>query len=268
MRVVKDRKKYEGAKLFNTEHALLLNNLTTPLERYFGFRLFTYRRVYDDGTFFQICSNAQWIDCCFDKELWISQKMQDRSRNLSCYESKQYLWIHDMTDPLYYNLHSYNIWNGVSYYKRYPNYTELIAYASNRENNLVMDYYISESNILQKFNFFFKEKTKKILDKAADFTFSINSPVPFLQNSLGAEKNNVLREFLPKRYYITDNECGYLTQKEMDIVELCLRGKTTKEIAINLAVSPRTVETHIEQIKDKFNLVSKNDLTGFFRKTL
>lgn len=54
--------------------------------------------------------------------------------------------------------------------------------------------------------------------------------------------------------------CTDLTPREMDIARLLVRGKTAKEIAMVLYISPRTVEHYIENIKSKFNVVTKSEL--------
>lgn len=42
-----------------------------------------------------------------------------------------------------------------------------------------------------------------------------------------------------------------LTERELEVIQLFVRGKTAKEIAILLQISNRTVETHIKNIKVK-----------------
>lgn len=51
-----------------------------------------------------------------------------------------------------------------------------------------------------------------------------------------------------------------LTNKEDIISTYLLRGKTAKEIALLMSLSPRTVEHHIERIKIKFNVRTRSQL--------
>lgn len=51
-----------------------------------------------------------------------------------------------------------------------------------------------------------------------------------------------------------------LTRRETECVKLCVRGKTAKEIGLLLGLSSRTVECYLENIKNKLNVTSKNDL--------
>lgn len=66
--------------------------------------------------------------------------------------------------------------------------------------------------------------------------------------------------FLPGKQV---NGC-YLTIRESEIVELLVKGKTVKEIAMLLKLSPRTVEHYIENIKYKVGVNTKSDLIESF----
>lgn len=54
-----------------------------------------------------------------------------------------------------------------------------------------------------------------------------------------------------------------LTQTEMKVLRLIAQGKTTKEIAETLFVSPRTIESHRTNITGKLNLHGTNALLRF-----
>jgi DNA-binding NarL/FixJ family response regulator len=50
---------------------------------------------------------------------------------------------------------------------------------------------------------------------------------------------------------------GMLTPRELDVVQLVAEGLTARQIASRLNVSPRTVETHIAKLYDKFGVRSR-----------
>lgn len=54
-----------------------------------------------------------------------------------------------------------------------------------------------------------------------------------------------------------------LTGREREVLQLLAEGKSRKEIADMLYLSPRTVETHRRQIMDKLNLRTNAELTKF-----
>lgn len=60
--------------------------------------------------------------------------------------------------------------------------------------------------------------------------------------------------------YANYNETLKLTQRETECLFLLIRAKSAKEIAQFLEISPRTVETYIEQIKDKMGVSTRAEM--------
>jgi len=52
-----------------------------------------------------------------------------------------------------------------------------------------------------------------------------------------------------------------LTDREMEVFEMIGQGLTSKQIATRLGLSPKTVDTYRERLKEKFDLKSANELT-------
>lgn len=67
------------------------------------------------------------------------------------------------------------------------------------------------------------------------------------------------------RHLSRTSSTGYagLTVREREVLQLLAEGKSRKEIAELLYISPRTVETHRRQIMDKLNLRTNAELTKF-----
>ena len=64
------------------------------------------------------------------------------------------------------------------------------------------------------------------------------------------------------KYLITEKEI--LTNRELDCLIMLSKGKTAKETARELNISPRTVETHLENIKIKFDARNKTEMLAIF----
>ena len=65
-------------------------------------------------------------------------------------------------------------------------------------------------------------------------------------------RSDFLSATLVKRYYVlNESDDLYLTQKESEVSSLFIKGFTAKQIAIQLGLSPRTVEGYLAQIKTK-----------------
>lgn len=57
--------------------------------------------------------------------------------------------------------------------------------------------------------------------------------------------------------------CGNLSPREREVLQLVAEGKNTKEIALSLHISPKTVETHRRQVMAKLKVYSVAELTQY-----
>ncbi len=57
--------------------------------------------------------------------------------------------------------------------------------------------------------------------------------------------------------------CGSLSPREREVLQLLSEGKNTKEIALSLHISPKTIETHRRQIMGKLKIYSVAELTRY-----
>ncbi len=57
-----------------------------------------------------------------------------------------------------------------------------------------------------------------------------------------------------------DPDVEQLTPRERDVLRLIARGYAYKQIALNLGISPRTVESHVSAVLRKLQLSSRHEL--------
>jgi RNA polymerase sigma factor (sigma-70 family) len=58
-----------------------------------------------------------------------------------------------------------------------------------------------------------------------------------------------------------DPELDQLTAREQEVLRLIARGYSYKEIARELTISPKTVETHVSAVLRKLQLSNRHELT-------
>lgn len=74
-------------------------------------------------------------------------------------------------------------------------------------------------------------------------------------------KNKSLLDYAPKAYKPSSYAPEFkLTRRESECLFLLIRGKSAKEIALFFEISHRTVEAHIENIKQKMNVATRSEL--------
>jgi DNA-binding NarL/FixJ family response regulator len=83
---------------------------------------------------------------------------------------------------------------------------------------------------------------------------------PFFTSSLAV---SMARSFVDGRSGVTMSDELRLTQRELEVVQLLASGRSNKEAAADLGVSPRTVESHRSRIMRRLNFRSFSDLVRF-----
>jgi DNA-binding NarL/FixJ family response regulator len=83
---------------------------------------------------------------------------------------------------------------------------------------------------------------------------------PFFTSSLAV---SMARNFVDGRNVVAPGEELRLTQREVEVIQLLASGKSNKEAAADLGVSPRTVESHRSRIMKRLNFRSFSDLVRF-----
>ena len=73
----------------------------------------------------------------------------------------------------------------------------------------------------------------------------------------------LLRSFTGNRANADAQPLERLSDRELQVFRLIGQGRSVKDIADELFLSPKTVETHKEHIKQKLNLDSSNDLLRY-----
>lgn len=131
--------------------------------------------------------------------------------------------------------------------------------------------YIKNPHIFTHFIFYFHEKCESIINTMARQENRILRVSRELQKpeqgliTNGASLDNSFSELLNKmpisKYkFVIKNKEIFLTTREAQCLSLWMRSKTTKFIANYLDLSCRTVETHLEKIKNKLGCDTKGQI--------
>lgn len=75
--------------------------------------------------------------------------------------------------------------------------------------------------------------------------------------------SQVIRDYVRRINSGRESEEHFLTPREREVIQLLAEGRTTKEVASNLQISVKTVETHRMQIMAKLDVHSIAQLTKF-----
>jgi len=247
-----------------------------PLFSLFNISFFRYLRVFPDGRRIHLCTNPNWTDHFYNHGFynvaWCDAKNLINPRNT------QALW--DEMAVRYDNIvgvdarNHFNIHHGVSMVCPGVGYYEVFDFAASKEHAEVNEAYLNNLDIFEHFFFYFRDKANALIMEQQNNTIK---PLDLMerwkteQNSNNS-KNKKFLDFLEetaiKRYYIGSyGGDTYLTRKEVQCIYWASLGKNSEEIGIIMGCSKKTIEAHVDNIKNKLDCTKMTKIIEIATKT-
>ena len=156
------------------------------------------------------------------------------------------------------------MWHGMNFYKRQKNFLELWTFSTSCENDKIHSLYLNTLPCFEEFIRYFSLKARSLVDV---YDPSKLAKIELNQNNNGLQGTELcdlatITQKIKAPEVLLEGSQGIvgLTARENDCVKLLILGKSLKEIASCLGLSPRTVEFHVNQIKKKTGCYSKSKL--------
>lgn len=236
---------------------------------------FGYMRVFKNNNYYTIVENLQ---CLLEFIKNIKQSSVFCERNItSCFdESYNFtLWPKEPKCTAMSIYYKYEIWNGVTITKKNNQYIELYWFTP-QKIDVTRDHYkffIRNKKLLMEFIKYFDNLKRNLYIPENEFDQNLFT---FEQgfDSYIPESNYIKKEWLKVNKAINllnleSNHIDYnekklilslLSPRESEIFAILSCGYTAKAIAIKLDLSVNTVRHHIEHIKSKLGIHSKDEL--------
>lgn len=222
-----------------------IESIVMPVLRQHGITFFNFYKEFYDGSVIRLSNNSQWAEHYFKKGylkktnkipvLYLQNKLEF------------FIWhTNDWPEMLIDAASNFGIGNGISIIRYQPEGIEYFGFATDIANHLIVNcFYLQNLEWLNQFCDFFKEQARDLIAK-------------FERDKI------ILSEYIEKKPFVAPQiittKTSVLTNRQIACSRLLLQGLTVKEIAAKLFLSPRTVETHLNTIKDKLDCRNKTEL--------
>lgn len=255
-------------KHFSLSSSQDIKHLFDPVLNSIGITYFNYIKIYNEDCSRELLTNnAGWIDHFYKNSLYNSVGAIDVEHLMP---KGYFLWSElNEKDPIYIQGREYfNIDNGISFVIKRSDVTYLYIFAATREKHDINNFYVANIDLLQRFIHYFNDQARSLIQEASQHRIYLPS-----QQTVNHERvNNIVlseqirEQFLEQtqvnRYFLlNESDSLYLTKKQADCARLFARGATSKNIAKDMSLSPRTVEGYIQEIKNKLQETLGKNLT-------
>jgi DNA-binding CsgD family transcriptional regulator len=165
-------------------------------------------------------------------------------------------------------LYKYNIYNAVGLFFNRGNYIEHCGFSNNSSEIDLTTFFINNIHVLNNFLVYFKERAKYLI-RDMHMNNIYFSPIiyPDYSNNLiteGAKEAFAKQVLLKNVPIVLNGNTIYLTKREFECINYFASGKTMKDIANQMGLSVRTIETHLNNAKYKLGIHYKSQLSDIF----
>lgn len=241
-----------------------IKDICKPLFQHFGFISFMYQKNFDDGSEIRLGTHADWLVHFFEQEYFQHSVFEGKP---SQYKAGQII-LNNV--PTHGNILSaardFHIDHAFTLVRPQTDGCEFYFLGSESSNQKSVQLALDNIPLLNRFLLYFKEKSNDIIEKAAQNKIFLPQKYKNLQTmevhierlSMQLDKTQFINDIHIKHYPLSNGQA--LSRREFQVAEQLVQGFSAKEIANKLFVSPRTVESHIDNLRLKFNCNSRSEL--------
>lgn len=270
---------FNSALQYNHQNSQKIKDICEPLNKIFNISHFGYIRHFDDGSYLIVSNSPGYLEsvACYDYS-FSSTYFKSMPKQFSKYETHKIIWPQGVGDELIEKLQAQNIHNCFNINKENNGNLEVYFFGANKHYPLITDLYQHNFYILEEFIDYF-HKVGQDLCNSSDITKQAISPYlrkyyPQIANIFELSTpweqdfihfNSVLHTKIQEEIYSITKR-NFLSLREFQCLSSLSIGKTAKEIALTLNISPRTVETYIDKIRFKIKCNNKKEIIQYFKE--
>lgn len=236
-----------------------------PLRKYFKINDFNYERIYSDNSKIKLTSRPEWIKYYYQHKFYLLGEYEVPFTE----QQTGYKLTLSMRGTEIFSAarEHFNIDYGIVFAEKHNDeYYELFWFGTECGNQSVLNFYLSNIDLLQRFNLYFKEKMTSLITKAEREKIPLLQKVPEgttreTQSTLHKMRKEFLRAIRIEAYPVENGSIhASLTEREFECAICLLEGRTAKDTGEYLGISSRTVESHLLNIKIKLACETRQDL--------
>jgi DNA-binding CsgD family transcriptional regulator len=243
-----------------------LNALCAPLFTALGVTDFFYQSVDSNDNLSGIGTHIELLDQYFESELYKDNPLFNQYPNLKSGGFFPITFKHKtFQNTLNFFETKFQISLAIAVLKKEGNRIhQYHFYCPIKKSSEFINLIINEYSTIQKFIHYFDDSTLKLREELYKNPDDVKSfglkPSSFTLPlaDFGVEQKI---EFLKKiQFILSEDRIPKFSKREQDCIKLTLQGQTMLEMAKTLGLSPRTIESYLNNLKMKLNCYTKSEL--------
>jgi DNA-binding CsgD family transcriptional regulator len=259
---------------YNHQQRDILYKICKPLFDHLPISHFFYGRYYIDGRYFMLGDHNKAIELYYHHNLSHPDQIFLEDFATVPYQGMhKFIWPSDsqyLPQSLEL-LNEMNIGNGLNITINKGDFLETFIFATHPENTQIQNLYLNSFHLLQRFIDFFEERGSSLitLEGIKNLPYSTLYESKLNKNELDYSEQRKTEKFidqtkLSKHHISVQGSELKLSNREFDCLAYLSKGKSVKETASLLNLSPYTVTSYLEHIKLKLGVFSKSKMIDIF----
>jgi len=267
-------KDYSDLLAYNIQQQEVFSNICKPLFEHLPISHFFYGRYYLNGRYFVLGNRPKFLKFYFDhnltkpNEIFLEDFVYIPSQGVH-----KYLWPLESTvlSSTMNVLKEMGIRNGLNVTINRGDFFETFIFSSSVGIQQAHNLYLNSFDLLQRFMTYFHQQARTLVtgEEIKSFPYSAlyenKMREASLENSQKTSRMKLIEQTILSQHpiMILGKEFSIST-REFDCMTHLSKGKSIKEIASILELSPHTITSHIGNIKIKLGVISKSKLIDYF----
>lgn len=250
-----------------------LVNLGKPLFDNLGVKAYGYAKFFQDGSYIDLFSDIRWQNHYFEY-FNCTALIQNDLEVLKSQNTGYVLWGNsdiEKKDPIVAASYAFNLWHGLRIYERHTDGIECWHFAAHTDNYQIVNLYVNSLDLFKHFILYFRDKTSSFINTSqAGVLARLGESIGEVTNmsNFAQYKQDFLNNTNISHYHLKNGDHKIaLSKREAQCLNYLQQHKTIKEIAKFMELSPRTVESYLNNVKMKAGCSSINVLLDTFRKS-
>lgn len=235
-----------------------VSEICAPLKK-LNIDYFVFVRIYITGERICLTNAKKWQLHYCKSSYYLKDKFALLPEN---YVSNYYTWNLFSDSNIYIDAKkNFDIEYLLTLVDKQCNYCDIFHFGKDKYAISSYEFCLNNLDLFHVFKEYFKEKAAGLIRSSDTFIFPelyIANPSTNIKTNKNFECKDIKLKFIEytkiKRYYLGEKFKNiYLTTKEVECLRWLLIGKSTLEVGIILSMPKRTVEAHVNNIKNKLN---------------
>jgi|GEM_PF-4932961 len=143
-----------------------VNEICKDLFDYSGINTFLYARVYDDHTTYGVTNRSDWHMHHFQQEYMAAPPVPPHIIANKFFFIPPPITVTPFQQAIDDFINIFDMGFPMIFVERYVGYFELFFFATSSKNHSILNFYLNNIDVLEKFKFYFKDKAERLLKES------------------------------------------------------------------------------------------------------